>query len=114
MFDQGDIVRVSLEPVIGREIQGDCRPVLVLTNKTFNRIGDALVAPITQGGNMSRYAGFAVNLTGSGIQTQGVALLNKIRMLDLKVRGGQVIERVPDFIIEDALSRLIALLEGQE
>jgi len=87
MFDQGDIVRVSLEPVIGREIQGDCRPVLVL---------------------------FAVNLTGAGIQTQGVALLNKIRMLDLKARGGKVIERVPDFIIEDALSRLIALLEGQE
>jgi len=114
MFNLGDIVRVNLEPVVGREIQGSFRPVLVLTPKAFNRIGDVLVAPITQGGNMSRYAGFAVNLTGSGCQTQGVALLNKIRMLDLNARGGKIIERVPDFIVEDALSRLIALLEGQQ
>jgi len=112
MFDIGDIVRVNLEPVIGREIRGNYRPVLVLTKKEFNRIGDVLVAPITQGGDMSRYAGFAVNLIGSGCETQGVILLNKIRMLDLKSRGGKVVEKVPRFIIDDAIDRLIALIEG--
>jgi len=112
MFEIGDIVRVSLEPVIGREMRGEYRPVLVLTKKEFNKIGDVLVAPITQGGNMSRYAGFSVNLTGSGCETQGIVLLNKIRMLDIKSRNGKVIERVPKFIIDDALGRLIALLEG--
>jgi len=55
-----------------------------------------------------------VNLTGSGWQTQGIALLNKICRLDLKARGGKVIEHVPNFIIEDALRRLTALLEGEE
>jgi len=112
MFDLGDIVRVSLEPVVGREMRGDYRPVLVLTRREFNKIGDVLVAPITQGGNFSRYAGFAVNLTGSGCETQGVALLNKIRMLDLKTRGGKVVERVPQCVVDEALGKLIAVLEG--
>jgi len=113
MFDLGDIVRVSLEPVVGREIQGDFRPVLVLTKRNFNKIGDVLVAPITHGGNMSRYAGFAVSLTGAGCQTQGVILLNKIRMLDLKARGAKRIEKVPEYIMEEVSGRLIALLEGE-
>jgi len=112
MFEIGDIVRVSLDPVMGREMRGDHRPVLVLTKKAFNQIGDVLVAPITQGGNMSRYAGFTINLIGSGCETQGVVLLNKIRMLDLKSRGGKIIEKAPKFIIDEALNRLIALLEG--
>jgi len=112
MFDLGDIVRVNLEPVVGREMRGDYRPVLVLTRKEFNKIGDVLAAPITQGGNLSRYAGFAVNLTGSGCETQGVVLLNKIRMLDLKARGGKVLEKAPQLIVDEALGKLIALLEG--
>jgi len=49
-------------------------------------------------------------LTGSGCETQGVVLLNKIRMLDLKSRDRKLIEKVPQFIIDEALDRLIALL----
>jgi len=112
MFDVGDIVRVNLEPVVGREIRGNYRPVLVLTKKEFNRIGDVLVAPITQGGDMSRYAGFAISLTGSGCDTQGVILINKIRMIDIKSRNGKLVEKVPQFILDEVLSRLIALIEG--
>jgi len=70
-----------------------------------------LVAPITQGGDHSRHAGFAVTLTGSGCKTQGVALINKVRMLDLTARQAKVVERVPRFVIDDALARLMALLE---
>lgn len=88
------------------------RPALVLTTKEFNRLGDALVAPITQGGEFSRYAGFAVSLMGTGCRTQGAALLNKIRMLDLKVRKARKIERVPQAVLDDALGRLTALLDG--
>lgn len=47
-FDRGDIVRVSLNPTEGREQQGDFRPALVLSPATFNALGVALVAPITQ------------------------------------------------------------------
>ena len=85
VFDRGDIVSVPLDPVLGHEQRGT-RPALVLTTKNFNRLGDVLVAPISQGGDHARYAGFAVTLTGSGCKTQGVVLVNKIRMLDLAAR----------------------------
>jgi mRNA interferase ChpB len=112
-FERGDIVRVNLEPVIGREMRGEARPALVLTPKAFNQLGDVLVAPITQGGDYSRYAGFAVRLTGTGCKTQGVALINKVRMLDLTARQAKVVERVPQVVIDDALGRLMALLENE-
>ena len=110
-FDRGDIVRVSLEPVVGHEMHGVSRPALVLTTKEFNRLGDVLVAPITQGGDHARYAGFAVSLTGTGCKTQGVALVNKIRMMDLAARQAKRVERAPREVVDDALARLMAMLE---
>jgi mRNA interferase ChpB len=109
VFDRGDIVSVPLDPVLGHKQRGT-RPALVLTTKQFNRLGDVLVAPISQGGDYARYAGFAVTLTGSGCKTQGVALVNKIRMLDLTARKAKKIERAPAMVIEDALSRIEAML----
>ena len=111
IFERGDIVRVSLEPVVGHEMRGDARPALVLTSSAFNRLGDVLVAPITQGGDYARFAGFAVTLMGSGCKTQGVALINKIRMMDLNARKAKKIERVPQEVVDDAMTRLAALLE---
>ncbi|MEN9725650.1 MAG: transcriptional modulator of MazE/toxin, MazF [Pseudomonadota bacterium] len=111
VFDQGDVVTVVLDPALGHEQRG-ARPGLVLTPKEFNKLGDTLVAPITQGGDFSRYAGFAVSLTGSGCRTQGVALINKIRMLDLVARKARRVERVPQAVLDDALGRLLAILGG--
>ena len=110
-FDRGDVVSVPLDPAVGHEQKGT-RPALVLTTKEFNKLGDVLVAPITQGGDISRYAGFAVSLTGAGCKTQGAALINKIRMLDLSARKARKIERVPEAVMDDALGRLTALLDG--
>lgn len=110
VFDRGDIVSVPLDPAVGHEQRGT-RPALVLTTKDFNKLGDVLVAPITQGGDFARYAGFAVTLTGTGCKTQGVALVNKIRMLDLEARKAKKIERAPKAVIEDAIGRLTALLD---
>lgn len=111
VFERGDIVSVPLDPAIGHEQRGT-RPALVLTTKAFNALGDVLVAPITQGGDFARYAGFAVTLTGTGCKTQGVALVNKIRMLDLAARKARRIERAPLEVIDDAIGRLVALLGG--
>jgi mRNA interferase ChpB len=105
------VVSVPQDPAIGHEQRG-CRPALVLTTKDFNKLGDVLVAPITQGGDFSRHAGFAVSLTGTGCRTQGVALINKVRMLDLAARKARRIERAPQAVIDEALGRLIALLDG--
>jgi mRNA interferase ChpB len=109
VFDRGDIVSVPLDPAMGHEQRGT-RPALVLTTREFNKLGDVLIAPITQGGDFARYAGFAVTLTGTGCKTQGVALVNKIRMLDLAARKARKIERAPQEVIDDAIGRLVALL----
>jgi len=110
VFERGDIVNVPLDPALGHEQKGT-RPALVLTTKAFNQLGDVLVAPITQGGDFARYAGFAVSLTGTGCKTQGVALINKVRMLDLVARKARKIEHVPQVVLDDALMRLMAMLD---
>ena len=110
VFDRGDVVSVPLDPALGHELKGT-RPALVLTSKAFNQLGDVLVAPITQGGDFSRHAGFAVSLRGTGCKTQGVALINKIRMIDLTARKARRIERVPQVVMDDAIGRLMALFD---
>jgi len=110
-FNRGDIVLLSLEPVVGREMQGERRYALVLTTKEFNALGDVLIAPITQGGDFSRFAGFAVSLMNTGCKTQGVALINKCRMMDLVARKAKKVEKAPQEVVDDALGRLMALFE---
>lgn len=109
-FGRGDIVIVSSDPSAGHEQKGT-RPALVLSNNVFNALGVVLVAPITQGGDFARHAGFAATLSGSGTKTQGVALVNQARMLDLEARGAKRIESVPEFVIEDALARFRAIVD---
>ena len=110
-FDRGDIVRVNLEPVVGSEMRGETRPALVLSSSSFNRLGDVLVAPITQGGDYSRFAGFAISLMGTGCKTQGVILVNKMRMMDLSARKAKKIEKAPQEVIDDAIARLMTLFD---
>lgn len=111
VFDRGDVVRVCLNPTAGKETQGDFRPCLVLSTKAFNALGLALVAPITQGGNFSRFAGFAITLSGTGMETQGVVLVNGIKSLDLSARSAKFIEKAPPVVIDEALAKLQAILE---
>ncbi|PRC91995.1 type II toxin-antitoxin system ChpB family toxin [Solimicrobium silvestre] len=110
-FGRGDIVLVNLEPAQGREQKGEHRPALVFSTSVFNAMGVVLIAPITQGGDFARHAGFAVSLSGSGTKTQGVALVNQVRMLDLEERGAKKIETAPDFVVEDALARFQTIVD---
>ncbi|WP_455925715.1 type II toxin-antitoxin system ChpB family toxin [Pseudomonas putida] len=102
---------INLNPVVGREQQGELRPALVLSPASFNQRGLAFVAPITQGGEFARHAGFAVTLSGTGCDTQGVALVNQMRSVDLEARGARRVERVPVAVIDDALARVSAIFE---
>ncbi|GJL41807.1 type II toxin-antitoxin system ChpB family toxin [Enterobacter chengduensis] len=90
-FERGDIVLVGFDPANGHEQKGAGRPALVLSVSAFNQPGMTLVAPVTQGGNFARYAGFSVPLSCEEGNIQGVILVNQIRMMDLglaKVKPG--------------------------
>ncbi|EGY29105.1 Growth inhibitor [Candidatus Regiella insecticola 5.15] len=110
-FSRGDIVLLTLNPTRGREQQGERRPVLVLSPKSFNDLGMVLIAPITQGGAFPRYQGFTVTLLGTGAKTQGVVLLNQCRMVDITARCGEFVEKADQIVIEDALAKLHTLIE---
>ena len=107
---QGDIVRIALDPTAGTELRGT-RPVLVLSNAEFNRGGRALIAPITQGGNIGRIEGWAVTLMGTGTVTPGVVVVSHCRVIDLAARGAKLIDAVPASIVEEVLAKLQAMVE---
>lgn len=108
---RGDILELSLDPVKGKEIRGS-RPVLVLSADAFNRAsGLLLVAPITQGGTVSRETGFSVTLMGSGTATQGVVLCDQTRTVDARARTFRKIEKAPATLVEEALDAVRSILE---
>jgi len=111
-FDQGDIIWVSLNPTLGTEMQGDSRPCLVLSRKEFNRLGKALIAPITQGGAYERDLGFAVPL--SGTKTQGAVIVSQARTLDLRARSAKFQEKAPPEVITDAIARFAAIIDPDD
>ncbi|VVP84664.1 Endoribonuclease PemK [Pseudomonas fluorescens] len=110
-FNRGDIVRLNLNPTAGREQQGDFRPALIISPAAFNVSGLVLIAPVTQGGDFARHAGFAVPLSGSGTETQGVVLCNQIRTFDLEALGAKRVESVPEVVMDDVLARIQVLIE---
>lgn len=108
---RGDILDLSLDPTLGREIRGT-RPVLVLSADAFNAAsGLLLVAPITQGGQLTRSSGFSVTLMGAGTRTQGVICCDQTRTIDARARRFRRIERVPDAIIDEAIDAVRSILD---
>jgi mRNA interferase ChpB len=105
---QGDVALISLDPTAGSEMRGT-RPVLVLSNHDFNLGGRALVAPITQGGNFERVAGWAVTPMGCGTATQGAVVVSQCRVLDLMARGAKRVETVPTEVLDGCLAKLEAI-----
>jgi len=111
VYQRGDIVLVGFDPACGHEQKGAGRPALVLSTAAFNQLGMALVAPISQGGNYARYAGFAISVNCSEGDVQGVALLNQLRMMDLQARQAKWLARAQEKVVEESLLRLQAIVE---
>ena len=108
---RGDILELSLDPTLGREIRGS-RPVLVLSADAFNKAsGLLLVAPITQGGAASRETGFSVTLMGAGTKTQGVVMCDQTRTVDARARTFKRVERAPASVVQEALDAVLSILE---
>ena len=108
---RGEIWFADLNPTAGKEKQG-LRPVLVVSEKEFNRLGLCVVCPITQGGQLSRYAGFAVTLMGTGSSTQGVVMCNQPRTIDVAAGGGRFVEDASDDLLDEVLARLRPIFGG--
>jgi mRNA interferase ChpB len=108
---RGDIYLVSLDPTAGHEQLGR-RPVLIVSPARFNKLtGVPVIVPITTGGNFARTAGFAVTLTGAGMQTTGVVRCDQPRSLDMRARGGRKLESAPEWVVDEVLAKVAQLFE---
>jgi mRNA interferase MazF len=104
--EAGDIAWFEFDPVEGTE-QAGRRPALVLTSLGYHqRSGRAVVCPISSRG---RTWAFNVPLPPE-TKTRGFVLTDQVRTVERNKRMFSVIERVPDFVLNDVRGRLAALL----
>ena len=105
---QGDIIWLDFDPRAGHEQKGR-RPALVISNNRFNRFenGTAMVCPIT---STDRGIPTHVRLD-SRTMTSGVILCDQAKILDLRERNADFIERAPDDILFEAVDIVIGCIE---
>ncbi|MCB5184227.1 type II toxin-antitoxin system PemK/MazF family toxin [Methylobacillus gramineus] len=110
--DRGDIVHLEFDPAAGSEMKGPHFGFIV-SQKAFNKLGLAVICPISQGAAASaRTYGTVVTLMGSGIDTQGAIHCHQIKSLDWRIRKAKLKESVPDFLLDEVLARLEAIILG--
>lgn len=107
---RGDIVHLEFDPSSGQEIKGP-HFGLVLSAKVFNQQGLAMICPISQGAaSGAKTFGTVVTLMGAGTDTEGAIHCHQLKSLDWRVRKVKLKETVPQYIVDEALARIEAIL----
>src|SRR5260370_9886491 len=87
--DKGHIIKVNFDPQAGHE-QAGWRPALVLSPAAYNKIGLAIVVPIT---NQVKGYPFEVPVP-AGLATTGVILSDAVKTVDWKAMKPGFIDTV--------------------
>ena len=104
--EKGDFVVVTFDPQSGHEQKGR-RPVLVVSNKLFNKATClAIACPIT---NTNRNIPFHVALSKESSLT-GYIMVEQIKSIDYKSRRIQLVEKATDSILIEVLTILDACI----
>ncbi len=105
--DKAHIIRVKFDPQAGHE-QAGWRPALVLSPAAYNKIGLAIVVPIT---NQVKGYPFEVPVPAD-LATTGVILSDAVKSVDWRARRARFIEIVPPGplkAVQDHLRLLLGL-----
>jgi mRNA interferase MazF len=103
--ERGDAVWLQFNPQAGHE-QAGRRPALVLSPAAYNgKVGLAVLCPIT-----SQSKGYPFEVAISTRKLTGVVLSDQVKSLDWRVRQAEMIERVPDAVVQEVLAKLSSLL----
>lgn len=103
---RGDVVRLSLNPQVGHE-QAGRRPCLVLSSERYNRVGLAIICPLTK---QSKGYPFEVPLP-DGLPVTGVVLSDQAKSLDWRGRNAEFLGRLPTDIVDEVFERVVALIQ---
>ena len=107
VFEQGDIVYMDFDPQAGHEQRGR-RPALVVSSDLFNRVNSlTMVCPIT---HTDRGSPFHIRLDDR-TETDGVAMCDQVRMLDLNSRRAAFEEKAPDDVLAEAVDIIRGIIE---
>jgi len=106
--NQGDIIWLDFDPQAGHEQKGR-RPAIVVSNNDFNNFEKttAMVCPIT---NTKRELPTQVSL-GENMNTKGVIMCNQAKILDLRQRNAEFVEKAPDYIVLEAVDVVVGFLK---
>lgn len=107
MFKQGDIVKVSLDPIQGHEQKG-YRSVLIIQNNLLSQAiqSTTVILPIS---NSKTSMPFEVELPNT-LKTTGKVLCRQIRALDLSTRKCKYVESVPEETLDDCLDNVSKII----
>lgn len=107
--ERGDVVWLAFNPQAGHE-QAGTRPALVISPGTYNRrVGLALFCPLT-----TQVKGYPFEVVlPAGLKAKGAVLADQIKSLDWRVRKAKLLCKVPQEVIQEALARVLALLEPE-
>ena len=110
MVEQGQIIKINFNPQSGHE-QAGYRPAVVISNNIFNRKTRlSIVCPITNTDNK-----FPLHVPlDNRTKTTGVILCEHIKALDLNSRTYQIIENLPNDILQNVIDIIYSELEQIE
>ena len=103
---RGDIVKLTSDPILGRE-QAGYRLALIVTTPAFNRATRlALACPIT-----SKVKGFNLEVVlPAELLTSGAVLAFQVKTIDWYERQIKYVESLPQETIDEVLSKLQVLI----
>jgi mRNA interferase MazF len=103
--ERGHVVWLSSSPQLGRE-QAGRRPALVLSHRPYNeRVGLALVCPIT-----SRIKGYPFEVPVRVAAISGAVLADHLRSLDWRARQAELAGQAPPDVLREVVARLRPLI----
>lgn len=110
MVKQGTIIKINFNAQAGHE-QAGYRPAVVISNNIFNEKAKlSIVCPIT---NTDNHFPLHIPLD-ERTKTTGVVLCEHIKALDLNSRTFQIVEALPEDILEKVINVVYSEIEKIE
>ena len=104
--EQGDIIKINLNPKQGHEQQG-YRPYICLSNKMISDMANiAVFAPIS---NTKR--NYPLNIKLRDTKTTGMVLLDQLVTIDYNARNFEFLESVPPDLIDELLTKVVLVFQ---